>query len=537
MKLPALRRLPVAAGLLGVLLGALAWRLLLRAGLDLSDWPGAASGQRITEAARGNFSQTFDGWLTGLTLVPFGGDPGQVVQALALQATLGGLASVLGAGLAAGVLAGRRSAWLTAGLVAVWAPAVWVSLLYGADAAGLGLAWLGLGLCWWGAARAELIALPLCWLGAALVALGAAVRPTCLPVLAWVLLAPLLAPGLARGVLLAAGLGATLAWSWIRLGLAAEVGTQGGALPLSPEVWSRGLALLQEQAFGGLAFGGYFELALLAVLGLLLPVARPGLRLLAVGASILALPLLVGVDFSTARPRVLLPSALGLVLGAGVLVGRGADLLAASARLPDLRWLPGALLLTLLALDGLAFLGAWSAAREAFTGTAASRLPTAPAPFVRRHRHLSEASLNGVTARGVVAAQGLAEEAPPVGVGLAPLRDRREAHFSAALQVAGKGWRVLEPQRCCGRDEVAEACAARLVTEVDAAGGWLLLPGELQEDLVDLGQIAWVAALSQAAEAAGGTEALAPGWVLRRGTGSGDELPCGPAQRRRSRSP
>ncbi len=485
---------------------------LLLAGLDLHDLPGPGGALLARDLLQGSHSQGPASWLAAPPVWLLGLESGLRVVA---SASLG--CAMLGAGLAAWALAGRRAAPWAAALTASWALVTHQGLLVDAGGLAWGLSWLGLGLCWWalGARRPIPAAL-----GAAVLVLGVAVKASALPVLALLPLAlwmpadaasseprpGLRLPALALlgGALLGAGLGwllqgPDLPW----LGAQAVQGAEGGAGWLSAV-----LAL----AGRGLPHGSFPLLALLAAAGVALCVGRRRQAVLLLALTLAALALVGEARAERLQPRHLLPASLGLVV-----------LTAAVTRWRRPRWLAPTLLggLVLLAvLDSLAFAHAFAAQRARFAGTQPAALPAAPAPFAGRYPELPwpvffESSLGGVAELLPLAAGA---PGPVAGVSW---QERRDVHLELVTLERGASYRRLSQDRCCLLEQATEACAAEVVEALDGAGALLILPGKLE--VVAPEDRAFAAALLAALPQRQRRPAR---WIAVQGSGSGGELPC-----------
>ncbi len=495
---------PISALALG-----LAVHLLLLRGLDLHDLPGPGGVLLARDLLQGEHAQGPASWLLA-PAAPLGLEP-----ALRLGNALALLAAMLGAGLAAGALVGPRSGPWAIALTGCWALSVQQSLLVDPGSLAWGLSWLGLGLSWWSGARDRAIAMAV---GAALVALGAAVKASALPVLPLLVLAPCLSrpntprPAVRRlvalGLSVSLGLGLGAALGWLAQGSQPWLVAQAVTGSTQGAPWWRPVLALGA---AGVPQGSFPLLALLACLGAGLSARR---RPLVLAVLLVSLALLLAVGASRGerlQPRHLLPASLGPIV-----------LIAALARLRWRRIGAGALALICLLglLDSLAFTAAFSQQRQRFALTAPARLPPVPAAFARRYEALPwvllhESSLPGVAELLALPLRDSAAVASVV------YEERRDVHLELAVLQASRPYRRLAEHRCCRPGQDLEVCAAGVLAQLDRAGALLVLPGK--DEAVEAEERAFARALR-------GALARPPRrptrWWTVQGQGSGGPLPC-----------
>ncbi len=494
------------------------WHAFLRRSLDRSDLPGPGGVKVLTALATGNLDR--DG-LTQLCapLLSWLGP----LQALEWVVSLGSLAAILGAMLAAGALGGRTAALIAGVGAATFAQGAFAAVSYGPDGPATGAVWLGVGMAWWGArhGRAWLLGIPL---GAALAAEGVAIKINAAPGVVLLALTPLLVPPRRS-----ARLGGVL----VLLALGAVAGA--GLLPAQPTQQASAPAAL---SWSSLASGlqsvwalpsrqhphaePLLQIGVAAAVAAMVPGRRWGVQLTALAAGIAA----VGVAATTVgellRPRYLLAA----MLPALVLIGAAtADLAAVASR----RWVRVGLatglagvLGGLCTLDTVAYLSAWSDLRVKAMSAAPDTLPSVPAAWNARYARLSNLVLTDTSEVGARSLVQLGQTAPPGGVATVPLRDAREFHLRAGASLAGNEHRILEARRCCA-DMPLEACAEALIDAVSLAGARLVLPTEIP------GRMRVPPAhqpLAAALRAAGTFEAVDPWWLVHEPTGGGGPLPC-----------
>ncbi len=502
---------------LAPLLG-LALHLLLLSRLDLHDLPGPGGVLVARDLLLGEAMQGPASWL-GAPLVALGLE---VAPALRVLGALSLAAALLGVTLAAEALAGWR-AGVQAGLLGACWTLVWQqALLVDPGLPAWGLAWLGVGLVWWGWSGRR--PLPLAG-GGLLLALGVATKASALPVLVLVVVAPWLrrveggeAAGGARvrlGILglalfVGLGLGAWLGWLLQPPGqpwLAAQ------ALGAEESGWLGVLAL----AGRGLPMGSFPWLLGLATLGAVLLARRQPAAVAVLLLSSLALVVIGEARGGRLQPRHLLPVSVGLV----ALVGA----LATARPIPRARWLAPALLAglcALSALDGLAFVQAFAAQRARYAGTEPARLPALPGFLAARYGELPwpvfhESSLAGVddllrlpTASGVP-------------VACPPFQERRDVHLELVSLARGSAYRRLSEPLCCVPGETLEACAVEVVDALEEAGALLVLPGKIE--VISPEARPFARALMEALDAR--HRPFKPQrWRAVQGRGSGGPLPC-----------
>lgn len=505
-----LRLLPLG---LALVLG-FSLHLFLLAGLDLEDLPGPGGVLLVRDLLLGEHAQGPASWL-GLPLVALGL---RADLAARLMMSGGLLVAMLGAALAAWALAGRRAAPWAALLTASWVIAAHQAWLMDPGGPAWGLSWLGLGLAWWGCTRHRL---GLAATGAGLLALGVAAKASALPVLALLVVAPWLrSPGdapapvqrawLWRGVSLAVGLavGAALGWAlqgpdqpWI--GAQAAAGGDGAG-------WLLAVLALPER---GLAQGWFGPALGLGLLGAGLLARRQPLALAVLLLAALSLAMVGEARAERLQPRHLLPASLGLV----VLVAS----LGCWRRPP---WVPAgllALLCGILALDSLAFAGAFAQQRVRFEAAAPAALPSAPALLARRYPELPWTVFHQSSIAGAseLMAQPTAAQAVAV-VASPPYQERRDTHLEVAARLAGQSYLRLTAERCCTPGQDSSQCAADVVAGLDAAGVLLVLPGKVE--VVSPEARPFAQALFEAAP----DQRRRTRWNVVRGRGEGAELPC-----------
>ncbi len=503
----------------GVLLLAAGLRWVLLWGLDLSDLPGPGGVQFLA-----------------LALDPTPGDPPlpalvfrwaiqlSMLEPVAAVHLLGVASSVLGiagAMAAAWALLGRHAAIGCGVLLACWSQHAQQALLLGMDAPAGGLAWAGLGLAYWGA-RTKLRGLPLAAIGGLLLALGAGLKPTAMPVLALAALVPLLAWGpwwqalaSTAAVVAGAALGPVLLAPFATA--APDVQTVVPAVGDLLQGWEH----LSEQGSSE-PEGALAGLAGLAVLVALFPFPRWPQRLLVLAITVVVLGYASHSLGDWLRPRYLVPAFLGLFMLAGDALGRPARYIPFYR---PLGWLPLAGIALLMLFDSLAFHQAWSVAREPAVGTADHRLPAAPTPWTWRYQDLFWDS--SLSTQGAVSLMALAREAPSAGVAVLPLQDGRHAHAEAAAAMAGVPVLLLEEQRCCPEGQHAVLCARETLAALDRAGALVvLLPARADLGRIPKQSFAWVQSLQGAAWSGDAISEHDAWWAVIDGSGDGGELPC-----------
>ena len=495
---------------LAVLLAAIALRGWLLAVVDLRDLPGAAGGQTIAAAAAGAFHGDWAIRLVGLALPLTDGD---IPAAAHMVAWISSGAMVLGATLGSAALAGWRGALAGAVVSAVWSQGLLVSMLIGPDPPAIGAAWLGVGLCWWSAGRG--LSAPLAFVGAVLVMWSVAIKELALPALALLTLTPILGRGWGRLL----GTAALLLGCWWGL-QELRPNALTGQLQHSADLPALTAASLLDglRAIFGMARGwpdGLLEQILLAALAAgLLPGPRWPARALTAIISVAVLGLTAAALGGRLSPRLLLGASFGGVVLLAVLSVR-----LTGGRLWGILLIGGG-----LSLDGLAWLSAWTTERTEAIAADPLSLPQAPRLWSMRYTGASYAANNGrmrdiATADGVTLAVAAAS-----GLGLPPLRDRRDEMPRAIAALNDAPSSLLHPRLCC--TEPHAACATRLVTELDEAGMTLVIPRRRpSEPMVDRPFEAWRGMLIDAAEQAGGLREDG-WWWIRPATGSGGPVPC-----------
>ena len=505
---------------LGVLVLAAAWRLYLLTGLDLSDIPGPGGVQFLALALDTTPGDPPLPALVYRWAIGFSGlEPVPASQLLGVCSSVLGIAGGMAATWA---LLGRHAAIATGLLLACWAQHLQQALLVGMGAPACALAWTGLGLAWWGA-RIAPRGLPLTLLGGALVALGAGLKPTALPVLALLAFVPLLSwrpwwSALASTV--ATGLGVVAGRAALAPFATASPDVQT-TLPAIGDVvsgWSLLASHRQSEPEGAL-----LELAILGAGAALVPGKHQLRRLLLLAASAALMGYASHSLGDWLRFRYLVPAALGCFVLAGDGLGRFARWL---PRFRVLAWVPVAVVCTLLSLDALAFHQAWSDARAPVVGTTAHDLLAAPTPWTWRYRDLSWDS--SLSTQGAASLMALVMQAPPAGVAVLPLQDERHNHAEAAAAIAGVPIVLLEQQGCCPSDQHAVICARETIAALEQAGALVvLLPRSRSQARVPKAHFAWIQSVQGAAWGAYEVQDHDDWWATLQSAGTGAPLPCG----------
>jgi hypothetical protein len=106
------------------------------------------------------------------------------------------------------------------------------------------------------------------------------------------------------------------------------------------------------------------------------------------------------------------------------------------------------------------------------------------------------------------------------------LSDGRDSHARLGAVVAGV-WPAVATRRehCCDTRVPIDECAAGIVSELDAAGAMLIVPGDPMERAFN-GVASWSAALYRQASKLGDFERYGREWYVWRGTGAGGPMPC-----------
>ena len=520
----------------GLLVGAVAAGLLVRRhvadSLDLRDMPGPGGVKIIAALTEGNHHRDRATELIAWAL-PWFADAESASRSLCMA---GGVLAVLGATLAARGAGGRAAAVATASLAATWSQAIYVSLLIGADAIAMGIAWLGAGLALAGA-RLGWAGLAVVPVGLGLATLAIPVKVSAMPAVAVVAAAPFLVQrqrwrvGLVLGaVLLAGGIAARGVLVPADAAHVGEVPTP--SLAMIQAGWDRLRGLPQAHPEGLVLV----QLAGVAAVGALLPGHGWAGRVVLGVVGFSALGFSAETVGDKLRPRFLTAAALPLLVLAGCAVGIAVDLVRAAIGRWAARYHPASAALAALGLlvaipvwqDALGFHGAWARYRMEQLGTRPSTLPAASGTWQHHYRKLGGLVFVDTSDQGALDLVRLGREAPVGGAATVPLRDAREFHLRAGAGLAGHPATILEARRCCAQGESNAACAERVVRELDEAGARLLVPVQVDRTLrVPRPHQEFWRALEGAGAAAGGLEPAGRWWQVREPTGAGGVLPCG----------
>lgn len=507
---------------------------LLLARLDLSALQGPASGQLLlrvglTEAGAplALIDRALTAWIELSPLV--------LLADLRLLGVLCAAAAALGASLAGHALAGGgspgRHAATSCGLaMALSFPVVEVSTWIAYDPFAIGLGMLSLGLAMAAAAGPTRL-LPLV-LPAVLGLLAAgAIREIALPLRVLLPVLPLLAW---RRPLRALLLVAVAAWAMVE-GPAlmgawfADLdgrGRQQVELHLDAQAVRTGLeltyALLYHPDLGRHSLFLFLSVPALAV-GLL-----PGRRWLArIALTVLALVgtglLAEAFPMGWLRLRYLQVGTLSVVLLCGLGAGWCSWLL---RRAGPLAWAPTLLLVGTLGRDSLD--GLWTSARELRRGAGVA-LPTLPelSPWLfTLNGNAVGSEPHAMAVDGAVELWSLVGD-PPRPWASPPLQDERGAQVAAVAVLAGAPGLVLSPEQCCPQGAANDACADRLLAELDSAGVDLVLPERIEGDWRFAVQDQLGQRLRSQADEAGRVELVGTAWAIVRARGAGGALPCG----------
>jgi len=465
----------------------------VRAQLDLSDHPGPAGILVLRDLLAGTNDQGLASQLGRVFSAALG--PVAALHALSVGSSL---AAMTGAGLAACAIGGSTAAGVL--LAATWSLTAGQSWLTGPGTLAWGLAWLGVGLTWWGASEGRRAVAAL---GAGLVVLALTTKATAAPALALLPLCVLFDRN--RRTLLP-----------LLIGLA--VGAVVGGL-LAPDglPWFEGrgnvepaAAVRSPHALAAWRLGerGMHQGALaLATAGAL---AASLIRRSVTTSALLAFTLLLLAAIGVLRgdllqPRHLITPALGLLL------------LVTCLPRPAL-WLP--LLVPLAALDTLGFATAWQGQRadriavEGFT-------PPVPEVFVARHAALPQGVFGAASHELALQLAAAGESAPKRGVVTVQMQDRRQAHLHVGALLADRPTGTLTAAACCRHATDLRACAAAAVDQALAAGLRVVVPRRTNLD--DAREQAFAQGVADALPVTGRARRKS---LLKRDGGGDGALPC-----------
>ncbi|MCB9780496.1 MAG: hypothetical protein H6742_18160 [Alphaproteobacteria bacterium] len=509
-------------------------------GLDLRDFPGAASGTIVLSAAR-----LRDLGATGYQPID------EVISALAIALPFDLLTSLhvvmvgfvvlaaVGLGLAGLALCGRE-AGIAAGLLAACSAQLnWLGWCITYDAVACGLAGLGLGVALLGAARSGrwLLLVPM---GCGLVGLGVVAKEVAHPALAWLFAVPILAAevprrGRDRAVAslgcLATVAGAAWAVQWALPTVAQPVGSPrhtGTLVPLDPEGVAQGLGWALEILSGEGWVNALVPLSVVALVGALLPWRSWAARIVLGALTVVALGIFSEVvTQGWLRLRYFAVPTEPLLVLAGAALGATGLLLGRLAR--PLAFLPAVLGGGLMLFDTVRYAHDWTAMRLDPVGVEAAKLPELPATAWtindrRVGTHYSDTSMWGAVELRTLMAEQADHDGP---VAVMRMRDGRERHGLAIAAVdAGRHGEVVSQDACC-LGLSSRQCAEVVLEQADEAGALVVLPRpEPQDPRVDMADANLYRALVRAlAERSGTVEGVH--WLLWQGQGSGGPLPCG----------
>jgi hypothetical protein len=495
------------------LIAALLFQFYIQNHMDLEGLYGPGGVKIVAALEEGELQRDNATHLASMLQQAFGLESIEAVQALS---TLGVGATAGALALCGGLLFGRHSSLIAGMAGAVFAPTVWTGLLLGPDAAAAGFIWMGIAASWMAMAPSPpgeaprawhawspLFGIPCIWL----LYWGLELKLSALPVIAMLGVAPLLGEG--RKKIAGSLAGGSLVLAYFLLADPHLRGLSAG-VP-GPEAFGDLLAILRD--------GMGLPMAMLAVLGAFWPGPRRVARIGAFVLCVLAMAVSAEALGEKLRGRYLIAASLPLVLlAAGSLslfLKKGRQLAGA-----------GVLLVLLMGMDSISFLHGWSALFVEHEAASPTTLPRPPSILMERHGGLPRILHSDHSTIGAKPLRKLVRTAPKEGVAGIPLRDGREFHLRAYAAVMGLPYRILSQGDCCVQDEERASCAERLVEELSANGGRLVLPilrKKSQRVPPKLEQ--WHRQLLAAAQ---GT----PGWTEDNwwghldGAATGGDLPC-----------
>jgi len=427
--------------------------------IDLRDLPGAGGTETVYKASIGERKGDITVWI--LQWISHYADVGPQ-HASRILSSLCGLVSVFSMMLAA------RAYTTRAAIVAGWMGATWVmnhyfALMTGSDPVSHSLAWLSIGLCWWGAANLPFRGTIALLLGAILASIAVQTKELALPPLFLLLCTPfwirrwnLQLLWITPLVLYSSYWG--FAWFWPQNPTRLAISTIDLQALFSG--WGRLLDLYTR----GIPQGKFDQLLLLSLLLLPFGLYHRKKRLLIwiCGAGIV---LFTAYSLGPrTRPRYITPAMLGVFLSLSI-----------SITMWNRQWKKILLAICLLfVLDTWAFFDVWSEKRERIVGGKENRIPTSLRWWRQQFQDSSDITHRDLSMYGAIDLYTIIDTNPKIA--MMRLRDERHRSLLAFSAILGKEAIILDPGACCAGNPVDENCADTVITQARKIGYVVVLP-------------------------------------------------------------
>ena len=427
--------------------------------MDLRDMPGAAGTEVIYKASigerKGDVTVLAIQWLSHYL------DIGHQQAGRILSSTSGfiQLISLMLCGAAFSIKAGIVVGWIGA----CWSMSHYFSLLSGSDPVCISIAWLSVGLCWWGASYGKPIGVIAVMIGVVLSPLAVSIKELGLPPIALLILTPLWIKNWNRHLLyLVVMVGYCAYWSYAWMWPSNPTRIQADiSLSFLGSGWDRLIDLYDR----GLPQGKYDQLLVLS--GILLCTSKRLIKtrtiVWIVGCIlILATAYVLG---PRTRPRYITPASLGILCSLAYSLSMWKHSIT--------RWVTF-ILCSLLICDSWAFYHSWAKKRQQIVGGLHNNIPTPPQWWTRQYQHANDITHRDLSLYGAIDLIHILDQHK--GLATMRLRDERHRSLLAFAQITGKKSLVLDPGACCAGEPVNEQCAQRVIESVLNHGYGIVLP-------------------------------------------------------------
>lgn len=429
--------------------------------IDLRDMPGAAGTELMYKASIGERK----GDLTVMTIqwIAHYVDVGPQ-QASRIISSLCGFIQLI-ALMLCGAAHTRKTAVIVGCLGACWSMSHYFALMSGSDPISVALAWLSVGLCWWGASVP--FGFLSIMLGVAIAPLAVSIKELALPPIVFIALTPLWIRRWKREMwLLIPMIGYCAYWSYAWLWPDNPTRLQTD-IPISLEPLISGWNRLLDLYDRGIPQGKYDQLILFS--GVLLCITKEKRRKRALLWVFSTLILVYTAYFlgPRTRPRYITPATLGILVSIAYSLAVWKNSLVRFSIIG---------ICSLLLCDSWAYYDTWAQKRYSIVGGTIDRIPAPPSWWTQQYQHANDITHRDLSLYGAIDLVEMLE----LYSGLATMRLRDERHRSllAFAAISGKKALVLDPGACCAGEPVNEQCAQRVVQELLSAGYGIALPTE-----------------------------------------------------------
>ena len=451
------RLLPLLAPILFYLVihAALLWSI------DLRDMPGAAGTETIYKASVGE--RKGDITVMAIQWIAHYIDVGPQ-KASRLLSSLCGLVQLLSLMLC-GAAHTRKTAIIAGWIGSCWSMSHYFSLMSGSDPLSIALAWLSIGLCWWGISISSTIGIFAVMLGISMAPLAVSIKELALPPIALLFLIPIWIRYWNQKVLFAIpiiGYCAYWSYAWMWPSNATRIQTTGSlSITMIYSGWERLLDLYPR----GLPQGKYDQLLILS--GALLCTSRKKLGKRVLLWSISALILVCTAYFlgPRTRPRYITPATLGILISIACSISLWKHNISRFVTI---------VMCSLLLCDSWAYYDSWSQKRTYIVGGIPDKIPTSPSWWTQQYQQANDITHRDLSLYGAIDLIDILSH--HAGLATMRLRDERHRSLLAFAEISGKKALVLDPGACCSGEPVDKKCAHRVVQALIDAGYGIVIP-------------------------------------------------------------